>query len=282
VLNLFRKYRIKLEDGRANLPDSPPGLFEFNVWNANKPGTTIFFPVTDTTIWYIDLLMLYCSKGYGITIFDDKYKRLAGVEEWVKKGYLKPELKMSLYELEKRVVTGLMVEQSVICHNINLAAQAIGLGSWTFTGFLPLYALGGSKDFRGLGFRFVESKEGELVPVGRDGVFEAYCPPYYKSMDEAVENWIKDKQRYWEEAELPYKDRKIIEKVVFPSETTVQIVKDVCNYIYETYGRFPAFIEPMFHRVQAQAHHLDLEFYDTYYKEGTYSDTHRDHFKLWH
>jgi len=282
ILTLFRKYRVKLEDGRAKLPDSPPGLFEFNVWNANKPGTTVFFPVTDVTIWYIDLLMLYCSRSYGITIFDDKHGCLAGVEKWVKEGYLNPNLKMSLYEFEKRTVTGLMVEQAVICYNINLAAQAIGLGSFTFTGFLPFYALGGSKDYRGLGFRFVTPKDGQPVPVGRDGVFEAYCPPYYKSMDEAVEAWIRDKQKYWEKAEYPYKDKKIIEKVVFPSERTVRIVKDVCNYIYDTYGRFPAFIESMFHRVQAQAHHLDLEFYDKYFKEGAYSETHRDHFKLWH
>ncbi len=284
ILNLFRKYRLKLKNGRADLPDSPPGLFEFNVWNANKPGSTLFFPVTDLTIWYIDLLMLYSSRSYGITIIDEMHGgRTVGVDEWVRKGRLNANLKMPLYEFEKRVVTGMVVEQAIICHNLNLAAQAMGLGGWTFTGFLPFYALGGSPEHEGLGFRFVTPKNGGTpVPVGRDGVFEAYCPPYYKDMDEAVEAWIKDKERYWSEAEYPYKDKKIVENVRFYSDTTVQIVKDICNYIYDTYGRFPAFIEPMFSRLQAQVHHLDPEFYDTYFKEGAYSDVHKKHFELWH
>jgi len=282
IIDLFKKYRVKLKDGRAELPDSPPGLFEFNAWNANKPGTTLFFPITDLTIWYIDLLMLYCSRSYAITIVDEMHGVTAGVDEYVKKGRLNPNLKMSLYEFEKRVVTGMVVEQAIICHNINLASQAIGLGGWTFTGFLPFYALGGTPEYPGLGFRFVKPKNGTPIPVGRDGVFEAYCPPYYKDMDEAVEAWIKDKERYWSEAEFPYKDKKMVENVRFYSDTTVQIVKDICNYIYNTYGRFPAFIEPMFSRLQAQAHHLDPEFYDTHFKNGTYSDIHKRHFEIWH
>jgi hypothetical protein len=38
----------------------------------------------------------------------------------------------------------------------------------------------------------------------------------------------------------------------------------------------------MFTRLVFQAHHLDLEFYDKHYKEGAYTELHKDHFKLWH
>jgi hypothetical protein len=31
-----------------------------------------------------------------------------------------------------------------------------------------------------------------------------------------------------------------------------------------------------------QAHHLDLEFYDEFYKPGAYLHTHRDHMDRWH
>jgi hypothetical protein len=67
-----------------------------------------------------------------------------------------------------------------------------------------------------------------------------------------------------------------------PSEVRIEIVKDFCKYVYENYGRFPAFLDPMFTRLVFQAHHLDLEFYDKYYTEGAYTELHRNHFKLWH
>ncbi|MEM2346339.1 MAG: hypothetical protein QXN49_07240 [Archaeoglobaceae archaeon] len=280
ILRYFRKCVIKLEDSRAELPDKPPGLFAFNVWNANKPGTSLFFPVTDTTIWYIDLIMLYSAMK--IPIYDEKNDRWCGVEEWIKSGALKPEYKMSLYEFEKRLITGLMVEQAVITHNMSLMAQAMGLGGWVFTGFLPFYALGGSPEYKGFGFRFVKSKAGQLVPVGRDGVFEAYCPPYYSSMEKAVDAWLKDREKFWREAYVPYRDEHLKERAKQYSEKEILICKDVCNYIYETYGRIPAYIESMFSRLQAQFQHIDIEFYDTYYKKGAYSETHLHHLKLWH
>jgi hypothetical protein len=31
-----------------------------------------------------------------------------------------------------------------------------------------------------------------------------------------------------------------------------------------------------------QAHHLDLEFYDTFYQPGAYLRTHADHMARWH
>ncbi|MYH39509.1 MAG: hypothetical protein F4154_00695 [Candidatus Dadabacteria bacterium] len=54
----------------------------------------------------------------------------------------------------------------------------------------------------------------------------------------------------------------------------MQIVRDVANYIYDTYGRFPAFVDPMYMRLVFQAMHIDLDFYDQYYPKGSYSDRH--------
>ena len=58
------------------------------------------------------------------------------------------------------------------------------------------------------------------------------------------------------------------------TDTTMQIVRDVANYIYDTYGRFPAFVDPMYMRLVFQAMHIDTEFYDKYYPKGSYSDMH--------
>ena len=67
-----------------------------------------------------------------------------------------------------------------------------------------------------------------------------------------------------------------------PTETTKEIVKDVLNYIYDTYGRFPAFVDPMYMRLVFQAMHIDVDFYEKYYPKGSYTDLHLNHFKHFH
>ncbi len=282
VLELYKESLVKLEDGRADLPDRMPGLFDFNQWNTNKPGTSLFIPVTDVTEEYINLLMLYCSHSYGFSIIDDLTGKPAGVEKWIKKGRLKGEVKMSLFDLEVRILTGLNVEQAFICQNMSLAAQALGLAGWSFTGLIPRFALGCAPEmFRGLGFRFIQPKKGTIdppatVPVGRDGVFESYSPPYYSSMDEAIDAFLEHKYEAWKEDKpFPYKEPdKHLVKAPKPTETTIQIAKDVANYIYDTYGRFPAFVDPMYMRLVFQAMHIDPDFYDLYYPKGAYTNMH--------
>jgi hypothetical protein len=53
-----------------------------------------------------------------------------------------------------------------------------------------------------------------------------------------------------------------MEEIERPTKEEIQIVKDICSYVYDTYGRFPAFSDPMFLRFMVQAHHADLDFYD--------------------
>ncbi len=49
--------------------------------------------------------------------------------------------------------------------------------------------MGGTPMTRGLGFRFTTDRQGMPNPVGLDGVqeLEGMCPPYYKSMGDAVQ-----------------------------------------------------------------------------------------------
>jgi hypothetical protein len=290
VLELYRDSLIKLEDGRADMPDKMPGLFEFNQWNTNKPGTTLFVPVTDVTEEYLNLLTLYCANSYGFTIIDDLTGKPTGTEKWIKKGRLKDAVKMSLFDLEVRILTGLNVEQAFITQNMALALQPLGLAGWAFTGFIPRFAMGAAPDlFKGLGFRFIQPKKGVIeppttVPVGKDGVFQGYCPPYYKNMDEAIDAFFEHKWAAWgKDKPFPYTTPdKHLMMAPKPTETTIQIVKDVANYIYDTYGRFPAFVDPMYMRLVFQAMHIDPDFYDEYYPKGSYSDRHIETFLAHH
>lgn len=282
VLELYKGSLNKLEDGRADLPDKMPGLFQFNQWNTNKPGTSVFIPVTDITEEYINLLTLYCSHSYGFSIIDDLTGKPAGVEKWINEGRLKSEVRLSLFDLETRILTGLNVEQAFMTQNMSLALQALGLAGWAFTGFIPRFAMGAAPDlFKGLGFRFIQPKKGAInppntVPVGKDGVFQGYCPPYFDNMDDAVDNFFEHKYSAWQDDKpFPYMEPdKHLMQAPKPTETTIQIVKDVANYIYNTYGRFPAFVDPMYMRLVFQAMHIDPDFYDKYYPKGSYTDQH--------
>jgi hypothetical protein len=54
------------------------------------------------------------------------------------------------------------------------------------------------------------------------------------------------------------------------------------QYIYDTFGRFPGTVPSVYTLTFLQAHHLDLDFYDTNMQAGGYLHTHADHMKMWH
>ena len=62
----------------------------------------------------------------------------------------------------------------------------------------------------------------------------------------------------------------------------IQCVKDICGYILDTFGKFPATVDPIQLTLMIQAHHLDLDFYDAHMKPGAYLPTHQHHFRDWH
>ena len=160
IIEMYRRARRELSPGRAPLPTTLPGLFDFNQWNANKPGTTLFVPVTNITLEYINLLFIYLARSYGFSLVDEQHgRRSAGLDAAVASGRLDSARQMGIVELEQRVLSMLVVEQAFICQNINFALQCLGLGGWTFTGYLARYVMGGG-DVPGLGFRFHDTKVG--------------------------------------------------------------------------------------------------------------------------
>lgn len=286
VVDLFRANRTTIEPGRADLPEGEPGVLEFNAWNANKPGTSLFIPVTNTTIEYLTLLFIYFDEHNRFSVVDELTGSRCGLDRWVESGRL-GAVEMSLFDIELRVLTTLNVEGAFIAQNMSLALQALGLGGWAFTGFLPHHVLGVDPAHRGLGFEFVrpEATPRRLntpAPVGRKGVMEGFCPPFVGDMSEAVDRFLAERE-VRESGPMPYRhpDDVLAGRSTY-SDETIEIVTTFAQYVLDTYGRFPAFLDPMFVRLVIQAHHLDTEFYDEHYGEGAYGATHRDHFALWH
>jgi hypothetical protein len=284
IVDLARRAKVQLSDQRAQMPTGLPGLFVFNHWNANMPGTTLFLPVSNMTLEYINLLFIYFSEDYRFTMVDETagYGR-CGLDRWIDSGRLDANRQMGIIELEQRVLSMQVVEQAFICQNVNLALQAMGLGGWTYTGYIARFALGGM-DVPGLGFRFAEAKRGPSVPVGRDGVFEAFTPPYHADMSAAVDAFLERKwSQYASDKPKAYREPdKVTGQIARPTEETIQIVKDYCTYVHETYGRFPAYLEPMYQRLTVQAQHVDTDFYEQYYPPGAVTPQHHAHFERWH
>jgi len=294
MLKYYRDCKVQISDQRLDLPRTVPVYFSFNIWNANMPGTTMFMPVSDVTEEYINAMMLMFEQGSHF--IDDRNGGVpCGCEKWVNNGFLKGTAPNPLSGLEGSMTAAVAATESAfIAQNIMLANQAIGLGGWTFGGFVPQVAFGGTPFAKGLGFRHITGKKKKTgvavpVPVGIDGLFEAYCPPYFKTMSDAVDAIVEKKFGkdgiFSNETNqfLPYKDSAAITaKVPRTSEEIIDATKAVCEYIYKTYGRFPAHNQPMNMIVWIQSHHLELEFYDKHYKDGAYTETQKQHMEKWH
>jgi len=299
VKSFYDEYTVKISDGRFDFPSKEPGLFAHNHWVTNRPGSTLFMPVTDISQDLIRLMVNMVdgkagaryTKGGGYYILDERRgMQPAGCEKWTRNGLVDKNKILPLGRLEKIIVSWLCAEGAMMGTLMQLAMAASGIGGWLHGGFTPLVAMGGTPVCKGLGFRFVTPKDDPLPnPVGLDGYFEAFCPPYYKDMDAAVEAAVKgmgEKLDDWERRGmvLPHKvSNEEFEKAVpGVSDEGIECVKDICRYMYEEYGKFPAHNDTMHLLYFIQAHHLDCDFYDKYFKEGAYLDTHRSHFDLWH
>jgi len=54
------------------------------------------------------------------------------------------------------------------------------------------------------------------------------------------------------------------------------------QYLYDTYGKFPATIPSIFLLTYLQAQHIDLDFYHRFFNPGAYLSTHKNHMRKWH
>ena len=143
--------------------------------------------------------------------------------------------------------------------------------------------------FKALGFTTVIPREQPVLanPVGLDGVFQAYCPPYFPRMDAAVDAILTPLLRQSAGSARPdapclMSDAEHRTGAVEISEEGIACTKAICNYIYETYGRFPGGLDAMHLMWFMQAHHLDTDYYDRFFRSGAYGHTHAPHLAIWH
>jgi hypothetical protein len=292
ILLLYRESRKMLRQGRLKIPRRVPPLSGHNLSVSNMPGSTLFMPVCDVSSSLIGLiaqfidhrLERFATKNHpGMNIVDDRHGfRPAGTEKWIKSGFLDGANIMPLSHLERQACYYMFSEPAIICQNMFLVTEALGLGGWMHCGFL-------SRDiFKALGFRtVVPHEQPDLAnPVGLDGIFEAYCPPYFPTMDAAVDALLTPLLRHVpaQPGHVPYlmPDAEHRSGTVEITEEGIACTKSICNYIYETYGRFPGSLDAMHLMWFLQAHHLDTHYYDRFFRPGAYGRTHAAHLATWH
>jgi hypothetical protein len=290
LVEFVRDNRVKLFDGRLDIPRNTGAIYSFNLWNMNMPGTTLFMPVSDITEEYINIIML--SADFGQYLIDDRNGHRPTIsQKWIKEGWVDTPIPLTMIESSMMCTVG-GAEGAFIGHNITLALQAMGLGGWLFGGAVPFVVMGGTPMGQGLGFRFEANPKDPnafSVPVGIDGGFESYRPPYFKSMDEAVDAIVARKFgpngafNPFSDKQAPYKNQAdFLRQIPRTPEKSIEICKETCRYIWDTYGTFPATVAPMALLYYIQAQHCELEFYDKYYPAGAYLKTHKQHMDRWH
>jgi hypothetical protein len=62
----------------------------------------------------------------------------------------------------------------------------------------------------------------------------------------------------------------------------VEYVKEICNYIYDTYGRFPAHVDAFYTPgMWLQFSHLEMEYYDRFFDPAQFAKQ-AAHEAIWH
>ncbi|WP_299700670.1 hypothetical protein [uncultured Pontibacter sp.] len=287
VVQAMQKHVRKLQDGRLKLPAEVPFVEAHNTWVANKPGTLLVIPVADLA--QHTLLAICYMLQNGLVLFDDINKSaIPGIERF--KDMVDINNVWPITFVEQLSLAEVTVEMSTSCYAGSLMLQAMGLGGWLYDGIDPFSVLGASgvEGVEGLGFRYdTDDRWPYPNPTGLTGVMEAYCPPHYPDMRAAVEA-VCDRKfgkggPFNPETPGPWRDAaKVRGAAQVHDEKFRECVALQAQYVFDTFGKFPGTVPSLFICTYLQAHHLDLAFYDKFYKPGAYLHTHANHMAQWH
>jgi hypothetical protein len=287
VLASLRARVKKIRDGRLGLPQEAPFIEAHNTWVVNSPGTLLVMPVGDLA-QHVLLNLCYMLQN-GLVLTDDIHRRsIPGIERY--RDLVDVTNTWPLTFVEQWSMAELTVELSTSCYAGALMLQAMGLGGWMFNGLDPFSVLGASGDPRapGLGFRYdTDDRWPYPNPTGLEGTMEGFCPPHFPNMRAAVEAVCERKfgkgGPFHPDTPGPWKDSPRVRSAAqVHSDEFRECVALQAQYVFDTFGKFPGTVPSIFLITYLQAHHLDLEFYDQFYKPGSYLRSHAEHMSRWH
>jgi hypothetical protein len=296
--DLYRRCRVKIKEGRASVPSEPLFNINANRWSAHAPGTTYLLPINDLTFMYVNGLLEILNEHTGAFLLDERNSfRPAGLGRFARSrgGHLEDDPQRgrvaTVRQVEQFVTEFVTVEQGMMLQNLGLMAQALGLGGF------PNFANHEFGWFQALGFRMDQMpasrylgagpivslamrllKRDAAVPYvvglerGGEVLLKPFCPPYYRSMAEAVRAVADIKFgpegmfRGNAAGNAWAKGDEVTRQIPATSEAAIAATTAYCEYLYERYGRFPVYLTPYRTVLGFQACHLDAEFYDRFYR----------------
>ena len=301
LAELYQRARIPIADRRVEVERQPPFTPPFNKWSANQPGSTYFLPVAELSQFYINVLLSAFSEEFGYFVVDDRNGfRPAGIAKFArsKGGHLYDDPAAGRYGtvgvIETWICEFSAIEQGGILQNLGLMAQALGLGGF------PHFAAHPFGWAQALGFRMQAIPFSRAIgagPVlklllralGRDSdvptalglerggerLLTPFCPPYYRTMEEAVLAVVDYKYAQGSGtardggAYTAWRDGAAVQAgIPRYSDEAIAATIAYCEYIYKRYGRLPSNGGPFRTVLAYQAHHLDTEFYRRFYRPG--------------
>lgn len=287
LMQQVRRHTTRLSSTRVEIPRVAPHMHEHNFWNANVAGSTLFMPVLDLAQKMLGIMALLIQNR--TTFVDEKTGKTCGdLTRFIRSGLIDAERKAPIGMVEASVFSTGSMENAIMAQNLTLGLQALGLGGWLFTGINPISLLGGyaEQGITGLGFRFAHDPRWLVPnPLGLDGAFEAWCPPYVTDMHAAARRVAEMKFGAHGAYRAPdvgaYSAAIRASAVPYP-DALIECLGTVAQYVYDTYGRFPGSLPAVLITPYVQAHHLDTTWYDKYLGPESYLDTHRQHDSDWH
>lgn len=287
ILNILKHHVRKIQDGRLRLPPEVPYTEPHNTWVANYPGTLLVIPVGDLA-QHVLLNLCYMLQN-GLLLYDNINKRaIPDIEQFT--DIVDVKRVWPIMFVEQFSLSELTAELATSCNAGTMMLQAMGLGGWMLNGIAPFAMLGasGNPEVPGLGFRYDMNECWPYPnPTGLEGVMEGYCPPYYPNMRAAAEAICRRKfgpgGPFHPDTPGPWKDSPRVRSAAqIHSDRFRECIALQAQYVYDTFGKFPGTVPSMFVITYLQAHHLDLDFYDKFYKPGAYLQTHAMHMARWH
>jgi hypothetical protein len=289
---LYEKARVKIAEGRTTVAPVVPFVAPFNKWMANVPGSTYFLPVAELTALTINVLLSMFDDDFNMFVIDDHNGyQPAGVAQFstMAGGRLVADpaagRTVTLSFLETWVCEFVAIEQGGILQNLGLMAAALEVGGFPHFAAHPFawpLALGFRSEAVPLA-KVLGVPAGALpavevpTPIGleREGrvLIKPFCPPYYRNMEEAVQAFLDYKYAegtgtFRDAASQPWREAAVGAAIPRYSQQAVDATVACCTYIYERYGRFPASSGPFRTVLAYQAHRLDPDFYERFYKAG--------------
>lgn len=287
VLEALQSRIRKIQDGRLQLPPEVPYVEPHNTWVVNQPATLLVIPIGDLA-QHVLLNLCYMLQN-GLVLFDDINKRaIPGIEKF--RDIVEVNNTWPLTYVEQWSMAELTAELSTSCYAGMLLLQAMGLGGWMLNGLDPFSVLGasGNPAVPGLRFRYDTNVNWPYPnPTGLEKIMEGFCPPHYPDMRSALEAVCRRKfgpgGPFHPETPGPWKDSARVRAAAeVHGEKFKECVALQGQYVFDTFGKFPGTVPSIFLITYLQAHHLDLDFYDQFYKPGAYLKTHAHHMDRWH